>query len=88
MTTPHEIKFRLEQRLLALAGDGGPVPVITGVHSWVVEGTTVSVIYDIMPDPAGNGLHFEFEFPQTITREELGRFREWLVTSGFNTTMH
>ena len=63
MTTPHEIKFRLEQRLLALAGDGGPVPVITGVHSWVVEGTTVSVIYDIMPDPAGNGLHFGFELP-------------------------
>jgi hypothetical protein len=41
MTTPHEIKFRLKQRLLALARDGGPVPVITGVHSITVEGNTV-----------------------------------------------
>jgi hypothetical protein len=51
MTTPHEIKFRLEQRLLALAGDGGPVPVITGVHSITVEGNTVFVGYDLLPPP-------------------------------------
>jgi hypothetical protein len=30
MTTPHEVKFRLEQKLLDLAGEGGPVPTITG----------------------------------------------------------
>ena len=40
-----EIKFRLDERLLALASDGGPVPVITGVHSVVLlDPMRVSVI--------------------------------------------
>ena len=42
----------------------------------VVTGEEVSVIFDIMPDTTGNGLHFEFEMAM-ITREELCRFGEW-----------
>jgi hypothetical protein len=38
MRTSAEVKFTLEERLLALAGDGGQVPVITGIHSIVVTG--------------------------------------------------
>jgi hypothetical protein len=53
------------------------------MHSWVVDGNTVHVIYDITPDPAGNGLHFEFSFPARITRDELRRFAEWLASSGY-----
>ena len=50
--TPHEVKFALDRKLLALSG-GGPVPPIMGVHSVVlVDGNTVCVLYDIMPDEA------------------------------------
>jgi hypothetical protein len=49
----------------------------------VVDGNTVHVIYDITPDPAGNGLHFEFPSPARITRNELRRFAEWLASSGY-----
>ena len=88
MTTPHEVKFRLEQRLLELAG-GGPVPTIVGVHSVVlVDGTTVSVIYDIEPDVSGSGLHFEFELPTLVSREDLRAFGEWLASSGYGGTLH
>jgi hypothetical protein len=59
--------------------------MITGIHSVIVEGDVVSVIYDIMPDTAGNGLYFEFELPERITREELSRFSEWLAAEGFGT---
>jgi hypothetical protein len=41
------------------------------------------VIFDIMPDTTGNGLHFEFEMPAMITREELCRFGEWLAESRY-----
>jgi hypothetical protein len=55
--TPHEVKLPLDRKLPELAG-GGPVPTIVGVHSGVlVDGTTVSVIYDIEPDVSGSGLH-------------------------------
>ena len=87
MRTSAEVKFTLEERLLALAGDGGPVPVITGIHSIVVTGEEVSVIFDIMPDTTGNGLHFEFEMAM-ITREELCRFGEWLAESSYGGTVH
>ena len=47
--------------------------MITGIHSVIVEGDVVSVIYDIRPQTAGNGLYFDFELPERITREELSR---------------
>ena len=89
MTTPAQIKFQLEQRLLALARDGGSVPTIVGVHSVVrIDTNTVSVIYDIEPDPSGNGLHFEFALPKALTREELCGFSRWLVESGYGGMVH
>ena len=89
MMTPHEIKFQLEQRLLALARDGGPVPMITGVHSLVmIDATTVSAMFDIVPDASGSGLYFEFEVPTgVLNREELCSFSQWLA-SGFEGTVH
>jgi hypothetical protein len=77
MTMPIEIKLMLERMVIERA------VTIMGVHSWVVDGNTVHVIYDITPDPAGNGLHFEFSFPARITRDELRRFAEWLASSGY-----
>ena len=89
MTTPAQIKFRLEQRLLDLAPDGGPVPTIVGVHSIVlIDTNTVSVIYDIEPDSGGSGLHFEFALPKALTREELCAFSQWLAESGYCGTVH
>ena len=88
MTTPHEVKFALDRKLLELAG-GGPVPTIVGVHSVVlVDGTTVSVIYDIEPDVSGSGLHFEFELPTLVSRDDLRAFGEWLASSGYGGTLH
>jgi hypothetical protein len=88
MKTPAEVKFELEQRLLKLA-NGGPVPMITGVHSIVmIDSTTVSAIFDIVPDSSGSGLYFEFEVPGgVLTREELCGFSQWLA-SGFGGTVH
>ena len=87
--TPAEIKFALEQRLFALASDGGPVPTIVGIHSVVlINATTVSGIFDIVPDTGGSGLHFEFELPTVLTREELCGFSEWLASSGYGGTLH
>ena len=46
MTTPAEVKFRLEKQLVDLVKDDEPVPVITGVHSIVmIDSTTVSAIF-------------------------------------------
>jgi hypothetical protein len=89
MKTPAEVKFELEQLLLTLA-NGGPIPVITGVHSLVlIDSTTVSAIFDIVPDTSGSGLQFEFELPRgVLTREELSCFSEWLASSGFEGTVH
>ena len=91
MTTasPYEIKFELERRLLNLARDGGPVPIIAGVHSLVmIDATTVSAMFDIVPDADGSGLHFEFEVPSgVLTREDLCDFSRWLA-SGFEGTVH
>ena len=88
MTTPHEVKFALDRKLLELAG-GGPVPTIVGVHSVVlVDGSTVSVIYDIEPDVSGSGLHFEFELPTLVSRGDLRAFGEWLASSGYSGTLH
>jgi hypothetical protein len=84
--TPHDL-FRLERKRLDLAV-GGVVPQIVRVHSLVVESGTASIIFDIFPDPDGNGLHFLFEFPPAITREELNQFSEWLARSGDEMTRH
>jgi hypothetical protein len=46
------------------------------------------VIYDIVPDTAGNGLHFEFGMPALLSRDELRAFCEWLASSGFTGTLH
>jgi hypothetical protein len=88
MKTPAEVKFELEQCLLKLA-NGGPVPMITGVHSIVmIDSTTVSAIFDIVPDSSGSGLYFEFELPGgVLTREDLCGFSQWLA-SGFEGTVH
>jgi hypothetical protein len=88
MTNPYQVKFELEKRPLDLANDGGPVPVITDVHSIYVEDNTAFVIYDIVPDTAGTGLHFEFEMPALINRDELRAFGEWLASSAFTGTVH
>jgi hypothetical protein len=88
MKTPAEVKFELEQLLVKLA-NGGPVPMITGVHSIVmIDSTTVSAIFDIVPDSGGNGLYFEFELPSgVLSREDLCGFSQWLA-SGYEGTMH
>jgi hypothetical protein len=90
MITPAEVKFRLEKKLVDLAKDGRPVPVITGVHSIVmIASKAVSAIFDIAPDADGSGLHFQFELPRgVLTREELCDFSAWLASSGFEGTVH
>ena len=54
--SPHD-RFRLERKLLDIGAQ------IVGIHSLAVEGNTALVIYDIIPDPEGNGLHFNFDLP-------------------------
>jgi hypothetical protein len=50
MTTPAEIRFELERRLLSLANERGMVPLIMSVHSVVMMAdNVVSVGYDITP---------------------------------------
>ena len=75
--------------VLPVLGIPHPVPTIVGVHSVVlVDGTTVNVIYDIEPDVSGSGLHFEFELPALVSRDDLRAFGEWLASSGFTGTVH
>lgn len=70
-----------------LARDGGPVPVITGVHSVVVEDGVVCVGFDL----ARNGteeatLFFEFRLPiQLVSRDELPEFARWLASPSSGT---
>jgi len=60
-----------------------------GVHSIVlVDANTVSAIFDIEPDLCGNGLHFEFELPRVLTREELCGFGQWLAEAGYGGAVH
>jgi hypothetical protein len=88
MITPGEVKFALERKLLSLA-ENGRVPLIMGVHSVVVEGNTVHVGYDIVPDPIGNGvLFFEFERPQLVSRDDVRDFTAWLAWSDNVVTIH
>jgi hypothetical protein len=77
MTTPHEVKFQLDRRLLSLA-QGGRVPVISGIHSVVVEGDTVHVGYDLVPDDV-TPLFFEFVRPQLVSRDDIKDFTVWLA---------
>jgi hypothetical protein len=86
MTSPHEIKFQLGRKLLSLA-QGGRVPVITGIHSVVVEGDTVHVGYDLLPDDA-TPLFFEFERPQLVSRDDIKAFTTWLAWSDYGETVH
>jgi hypothetical protein len=86
MMTPAEVKFQLDRKLLSLA-QGGRVPVITGIHSVVVEGNTVHVGYDLVPDDA-TPLFFEFERPQLVSRDDVGAFASWLAWSDYGETVH
>lgn len=87
MTTPAEVRFELQRKLLSLA-QNGMVPLIMGIHSVVVEGKEVSVIHDVVPDACGNGLLFEFELPALVSRDELADFSRWLAWSGRGETLH
>ena len=86
MTTPAEIRFELQRRLLSLANERGLVPLITDVHSVVVEGNTVSVGYDIVP--GDEILFFEFERPALVSRDDVRDFAAWLAWSGNGETIH
>jgi hypothetical protein len=90
MMTPCEIKFELEKRLLKLTQDGGRVPVITGLHSIVVEGDTVNVGFDLLTCEAESSLlFFEFERPREVGRDELTEFSTWLAQTGhWGHTLH
>jgi hypothetical protein len=72
--TSHEVKLMLE-RLTIEQGVR-----ITGLHSVsVMHDTTCSAIFDITPDPSGNGLYFEFSLPQVLSRNDLVSFTQWLA---------
>ena len=78
MTMPAEVKMALEIKAMELEVS------IVGVHSVrLVDGDTVSAIFDIAPDESGNGLHFEFPLPQLVNRNDLREFGQWLATTGY-----
>ena len=54
----------------------------------LIDATTVSAIFDIVPYTGGEGLHFEFELPSVLTRQELVDFGEWLASAGYVGTVH
>ena len=86
MKTPAEIRFDLQRALLSLVNERGLIPLITDVHSVVVEGNTVSVGYDIVP--GDEILFFEFERPALVSREDVRDFAAWLAWSGSGETIH
>jgi hypothetical protein len=86
MMNPHEIKFQLDRKLLALA-QGGRVPVISSIHSVVVEGNTVHVGYDLLHSDR-DVLFFEFEQPQLVSRDDITAFATWLAWSDLGETGH
>jgi hypothetical protein len=77
MTMPIEIKLALERKAIEMA------VTITGVHSCAVEDGIAYVIFDVAPDEAGCGLHFEFPLPQLVSRNDLREFSEWLAMTGY-----
>ena len=78
MTMPIEVKLELERKAIEQGVS------IVGVHSvCLVDEDTVSAIFDIAPDPTGNGLHFEFPLPQLVSRNDLREFSEWLAMTGY-----
>jgi hypothetical protein len=85
--SPHEVKFLLDAKLLALAR-GGRVPVITGVHSVVVEGDTVFVGYDLLTDQAEDLLFFEYQRPDLVSPDDVRAFSVWLAWSDYGETVH
>jgi hypothetical protein len=88
MTTPAEVRFELERKLLSLA-QGDMVPLIMGIHSVVVEGNTVHVGYDIVPPPPNADLlDFDFERPAVVGRDEVRDFAHWLAWSDYGETVH
>lgn len=77
MTSPHEVKFALEQLLLKLSAQ------IVGVHSITCEGRTVFVDYDVIrTDADDNLLLFEFERPAEVAHSDLREFSMWLAQTG------
>jgi hypothetical protein len=85
-TTPIEVKFQLEARLLDLANDGGPLPVIAGVHSVAEENGTVGIIYDVMRGTEEGTLWFDFLLPvQNLSRTQLPEFARWLASPSYGT---
>jgi hypothetical protein len=82
--TPAEVKFQLDATLVALA-EGGRMPVITSIHSVVVEGDTVHAGYDLVP---GDVLFFEFERPQLVSPADVDAFVGWLAWGDAGETIH
>ena len=78
MTLPIEVKLALERKAIELGVR------IVGVHSVCLVDGDVDVIFDVEPDPSGNGLHFVFPLPQLVNRSDLREFSEWLAASGYS----
>ena len=86
MKTPAEIRFDLQRALLSLVNERGLIPLITDVHSVVVEGNTVSVGYDIVP--GDEVLFFDFEKPAVVGKDEVRDFAAWLAWGDHGATIH
>ena len=82
MTMPAEVKMALERKAL----DAGVS--IVGVHSVVLIGDTVDVIYDVEPDESSSGMHFQFPLPQLVSRADLNMFALWLAAPHGGMTVH
>jgi hypothetical protein len=81
MRTPAEIAFELNMRLAAMS-KGGPIPVLVGIHSVVVEDGIASIGFDVMlPHEVGTAVFFfNFELPSCLTsRDDVAAFGRWLV---------
>ena len=85
--TPHEVKFALDLKLLELAR-GGPSDDRGSSQVVLVDGTTVCATTTSSPTFSGSGLHFEFELPALVSRDDLRAFGEWLASSGYGGTLH
>ena len=55
---------------------GGRLPVIVGLHSLVVEGDSVFVMFDLLTDRARTAPpFFEYQRPREVGRDEISEFR-------------
>ena len=74
---PHMVKLAVETKAAKLA------VTITGVHSVVcLDGDEVYAIFDVEPDESGDGLHFVFPMPESVSRGDLPAFASWLTRAG------